>query len=138
MGEHLKLAGSWNGVSSTNFEEMLSKIEAPFVVRKSATLLKPKHIISFEENNMKVVTIRRRTKEQLIPLDRTSEHTDEICGKKFVGTAAANDDGSITVTGKLGDMDMKTVRKIDGDGQMIMTSTIDDVECIRVFVRESS
>ena len=52
MGEHLKLTGSWNAVSSTNFEEMLSKIEAPFVVRYSATLLKPKHIISFEENVM--------------------------------------------------------------------------------------
>ena len=137
MGEHLKLAGSWNAVSNTNFEEILSKIEIPSMVRNSAALMKPKHIISFEENKMKVVTVGRRTKEQLIPLDR-SEHSDEIFGKKFVGSAAANDDGSITVTGKLGDMDMETVRKIDGDGQMILTITIDDVECIRVFVRESS
>ena len=137
MGEHLKLTGSWNSVSSTNFEEMLCKIEVPYMVRKAALLMKPKHIISFEENKMKVVAVRRNTKEQLIPLDR-SEHSDEIFGKKFVGSAAANDDGSITVTGKLGDMDMKTVRKIDGDGQLIMTTTIDDVVCIRVFVRESS
>ena len=137
MGEHLKLAGSWNAVSNTYFEEMLSKIEVPIMVMKPVALMKPKHIISFEENKMKVVTVGRRTKEQLIPLDR-SEHSDEIFGKKFVGSAAANDDGSITVTGKLGDMDMKTVRKIDGDGQLIMTTTIDDVECIRVFVRESS
>ena len=137
MGEHLKLTGSWNSVSSTNFEEMLCKIEVPLMVRKAALLMKTKHIISFEENKMKVVAVRRNTKEQLIPLDR-SEHSDEIFGKKFVGSAAANDDGSITVTGKLGDMDMKTVRKIDGDGQLIMTTTIDDVVCIRVFVRESS
>ena len=86
---------------------------------------------------MKVVTVGRRTKEQLIPLDR-SELCDEVFGKKFVGSAVANDDGSITVTGKLGDMDMETVWKIDGDRQMFKTITIDDVECIRVFVREIS
>ena len=137
MGEHLKLAGSWNAVSNTNFEEILSKIEIPSMFRNSAALMKPKHIISFEENKMKVVTVGRRTKEQLIPLDR-SELSDEVFGKKFVGSAVPNDDGSIIVTGKLGDMDMETVWKIDGDGQMIKTITIDDVECIRVFVREIS
>ena len=135
MGEHLKLAGDWCTVSQTNTEQMLSKIGAPPEVCQAAALAKPVQTISFEGSSMKVINIAQRTRENTIPLDG-SEFSEEVFSKTFVARATVNGDGSVAVTGMLGDMVMTAVRKIDDAGQMVMTITVDSVESSRVFARK--
>ena len=135
MGEHLKLAGSWATVRQENVEEMLNKVGAPFMVRKAAGRLKPSQTISFDGYNMKIISVTLKTEEKIIPLDG-SEFSSELFSKTFVATASINEDGSIIVKGKVGDMDMMTVRKVDEAGQMVLTTTVGGVECCRAFVRK--
>ena len=135
MGEHLKLAGDWNTVSQTNVEEMLYKIGAHFLIRKAAGHVKPSQSISFEGDKMKIITVTVKTTEKFIPLDG-SEFSDQVFSKTYVCKVTVSEDGSITADGLLGDMGMKSVRKIDDAGQMVLTTWIDGVECVRVFARK--
>ena len=132
--EHLKLAGSWVAFIQSNLDTVLAKVEAPLSIRKTAVRMKPTHIISFEEDLMKLTVIRVEEKKKSIPLDGT-EHRDEFFGKEYTATAEVHNDGSIIVTGNLGDMVVTTVREIDDASQMVLTTIVDDVKCVTVFAR---
>lgn len=134
MAKHLNLAGSWSTVQQENLEEVLYKLEAPFLIRKAAGYMKPTQTVSFEDDKMKIVTVTLKTEENIVPLDG-SEYKSELFSKPLVSVATINEDGSVTSKGKVGNMDMITTRKIDDAGQMVLTTKIDDVECKRVFVR---
>ena len=133
MAEHLKLAGEWEGASVTNLDEMLQKLGVGFMKRKLAASMTPVQNISFSDNKMKVTIPNRGDKT--IPLDG-SEFEGEMLEKKTTGSASVDDSGVITVKGKVGDMDLLTVRKLNENGQMVLSTTIDGVECVRVFNRK--
>ena len=134
MGEHLKLEGEWVAISQTNVDEFLKKLGVGFMGRKAAQNITPKQTLSFEGDKMKVIN-HVSGKEKFVNLDG-SEVSDDISGKTFVATAKVDEDGSITVSGKLGDMDMVICRKMNDAGQMVLTSTLDGVECVRIFNRK--
>ena len=133
MAGHLKLAGEWEGASVTNLDEMLQKLGVGFMKRKLAASMKPFQNISFSDNKMTVSIPNRGDKT--IPLDG-SEFEGEMLEKKTTGSASVDDAGVITVKGKVGDMDLLTVRKLNENGQMVLSTTIDGVECVRVFNRK--
>ena len=56
--------------------------------------------------------------------------------KPFVATATINDTGSIRVQGKLGGIDLTVLREINDEGQMVLTTNVEDVECVRIFGRK--
>ena len=137
MGEHLKLAGEWDNISQTNLDEMLQKIGINFLKRKVAVQLKPSQAISFDENKMTVIADTPVTKGEakVVPLDG-SEFSEEMFDNTLVASATVNADGSITVKGKVCNMDLTAVRRINEAGKMILTTTLDGVECERVFIRK--
>ena len=137
MGDHQKMAGEWELVSQTNFAQLLEKFGIGFVKRKIAVAAQTKvcQTISFEGNNMTVFVDSPAKSKKNIPLDG-SDFSEEMFEKTVVASATANEDGSITVKGKVCDQEMITVRKIDGAGNMILITTFKGVECIRVFSRK--
>ena len=87
---------------------------------------------------MKVISVSNNyNRVKMIPLDG-SNFRDEIFQKHFTATASVDENGSIRVRGKLVD-DMTSIsisRRLDDSGRMILTTTIDDVKCVRVFARK--
>lgn len=133
---HLRLAGEWQSISHSNLEPMLEKLGAPFIIRKIGPRAKPSQRISFEGTKMFITTETGfMTKESTIILDGT-EFSDEMFQKPLVATAIINDAGSIQLQGKLGGVDMTVLRAINDEGQMVLTTNVDDVECVRIFGRK--
>ena len=133
MAEHLKLAGEWEGGSVTNLDEILQKLGVGFMIRKMAASIKPTQTISFADNKMTVSNPKRG--EETIPLDG-SQFEGRIMDKKTVGSTTVDDAGVITMKGKVGDMDLLTVRKLNENGQMEFTMIVDGVESVRIFNRK--
>jgi hypothetical protein len=134
--DHLKLAGDWQSVSHTNLEPLLEKLGAPFIIRKIGPRASPSQRISFEGIKMLITTETGfMTKESTIILDGT-EFSDEMFQKPFVATATINETGSIHLHGKLGGIDMTVLREINDQGQMVLTTNVDDVVCVRIFGRK--
>ena len=141
MGEHRRLAGQWESVSQKNLDPLLKKLGAPLFVRKTVLQTKFSQKISFEGPAMKITSVSNNyTNVKILPLDG-SNFKDEIFQKPYAATASISDSGSITIQGKLGKLNGdKTItisRKLDDSGdRMILTTTIEEVECVRVFVRK--
>ena len=133
MAEHLKLAGEWVGEGATNLDEILQKLGVGFMIRKMAGSIKPTQKISFADNKMTVSNPKRG--EEIIPLDG-SQFEGRIMDKKTVGSTTVDDSGVITMKGKVGDMDLLTVRKMNENGQMMLIMTVDGVESVRIFNRK--
>jgi hypothetical protein len=136
MTGHMELAGEWENVSETNLDGMLQQLGVGYMKRKMAVQVKPSQKISFDGNKMKVITESSgKSGEKIIPLDG-SEFSDEIAGSKAVMSANIKEDGSINSKGKVSNMEISAVRRIDETGQMILTTSIGGVECVRVFTRK--
>lgn len=134
--EHLKLAGEWQNISHNNLELLLQKLGASFIIRKVGPRVSPSQRISFEGGKMFITTETGiSTKESTVLIDGT-EFSDEMFQKPFVATATINDTGSIRVQGKLGGIDLTVLREINDEGQMVLTTNVEDVECVRIFGRK--
>ena len=138
MSKHLEFEGEWATVSSANLEPMLVSMGAPFVVRKAAPRAKPVQKISFNDTGLKMKIITETvfsSNDSTIILDG-SQFESEMFGKKFVATGMVCEDGSIVVNGKLGDLSVMIRREMSVDGQMVLVTTLPDIECTRVFNRK--
>ena len=132
---HESLAGNWISVSNENLPEMLEKLGAGFLAKKAAQHATTTQVISFDGLKMNITTTNGiKKKEKLVMLDG-SEFNDEIFGKQLTATGSTSD-GVITVSAKLGGLDVTSVRKLNEEGQMVLTTTAGDVVCTRIFKRQ--
>ena len=133
-GLHTKLVGHWVTVSSTNLEELLQVLGAPYFIRKVAPLAKPAQKIWFEGLSMIMQTEAGfMSKKSVVPIDGT-EYKDEMFQHPLVATAEISETGAITLSGKLGEEEITITREVNDDDQMVLTINVRDVE----FVRKSN
>ena len=134
--KHETISGGWISVNSENLPELLAKLGAGFLVKKAAPRATQSQMISFDGMKMRVETNTGFMKKDNVIMLDGSQFSGEMFGKQFVATASFDEDGVITVQSKFPDLDVTSVRKVNEEGQMVLTTTAGDVVCTRNFKRQ--
>ncbi|XP_074841817.1 myelin P2 protein-like [Carettochelys insculpta] len=125
--------GTWQLISSENFEEYMKELGVGFAQRKMGSLAKPKMIISMSRD---VMTIKTDSAFKVTEISfKLGQEFEEITmdNRKTKSIVTVDNDSMTHVQtwdGKKSTMKRKLV-----DGKMVLEYTMNDVTCTRVYER---
>ncbi|XP_067887784.1 fatty acid-binding protein, liver-like [Heterodontus francisci] len=126
--------GEWSLKESENFEEYMKILGVSMMLRKVAVSAKPKTVISVNGDTITLETksIVKNTKIQF----KLGEEFDETTADdRITKTTVTLDDGKLVQTQRWDGRETTLVRELQDD-KLILTCSIGNVVCTRIYRRE--
>ncbi|XP_060679602.1 fatty acid-binding protein, liver-like [Hemiscyllium ocellatum] len=125
--------GSWDLQRSESFDEYMKNLNVNLMQRTLAVTVKPKTIISVE-NDVITVTTKSSIKTTKIQFKLAEEFDETTADNRATKTTVVLKDGKLVQTQKWDGKETTLVRELK-DGKMILTCTMGDAVCTREYAR---
>lgn len=134
-----RVIGTWNLVSSENFEELMQKLGVGFIKRKIGAKLKPTVIISRNEKGVWSILTKSPAKTLEIKFEIDKPFEEETLDERKVTTTVTIEDDKLVQTQRDngGNVVCTISREVSENDELVTIATVEDVVSTRIYERKA-